>query len=120
MNVTAFDFSLTGRKDTNNKQPTTRKPTLHRLQSEVCRFKLAETVRDDKKKSFFPGLREQPPSPKTVSVPLKNKDYCRRWREALKQDTDRAGLQRLKRYGKKQKQQKHCGILFSTAGQLSV
>lgn len=48
------------------------------------------------KNSLFPGLRERPPSPKRVSLQLKNKDYCKRWRDALKLDTERASLQRLK------------------------
>ena len=45
---------------------------------------------------LFPGLCERPPSPKRVSLQLKNKDYCKRWRDALKLDTECAGLQRLK------------------------
>ena len=45
---------------------------------------------------LFPGLRERPPSLKRVTLQLKNKDYCKKWRNAFKLDTERASLQRLK------------------------
>ena len=46
--------------------------------------------------SLFPGLREQPPSPKRASLQLKNKDYCKMQEVERRLQTRHTGLQRLK------------------------